>query len=81
MGYPFYSYLCIVKTGKIPRKFTVTRSTETVDDASIITMNNDIRSKLLTVIRTCQLFHFSIKVITIIVDFQKVIEKGVVYIR
>lgn len=71
--YPFYSDLFIVRAGKTPRKFTATGSTETIDDASIITVNNDIRSKLLTVIRTCQLFHFSIKVIT--VDFQKVIEK------
>lgn len=71
--YPFYSDLLIVRAGKTPRKFTVTGSTETIDDASIITVNNDIRSKLLTVIRTCQFFHFSTKVIT--VDFQKVIEK------
>lgn len=74
--YPFYSDLFIVRTEQTPRKFIVIGSTETtIDDASIITINKDIRSKLLTVIRTCQYFHFSIEVITITVDFQKIIEK------
>lgn len=63
--YPFYSDLFIVRTEQTPRKFIVIGSTETtIDDASIITINKDIRSKLLTVIRTCQYFHFSIKVIS-----------------